>query len=45
LEGPRNEEVILLEFPSYEAALAWYHSLNTRPLPNTVIKQAIIGSS
>jgi len=26
LEGPKNEDIIILEFPSYEAALAWYHS-------------------
>jgi|SRR5271154_2777467 uncharacterized protein (DUF1330 family) len=26
LEGPKNEDIVILEFPSYEAALAWYHS-------------------
>ena len=26
LEGPRNEDIVILEFPSYEAAQAWYHS-------------------
>jgi uncharacterized protein (DUF1330 family) len=26
LEGPAHEEIILLEFASYEAALEWYHS-------------------
>jgi uncharacterized protein (DUF1330 family) len=26
LEGPQNEDIVILEFPSYEAALAWYHS-------------------
>jgi uncharacterized protein (DUF1330 family) len=26
LEGPQSEEIIILEFPSYEAAQAWYHS-------------------
>lgn len=26
LEGPKNEDVIILEFPTYEAAQAWYHS-------------------
>jgi uncharacterized protein (DUF1330 family)/ribosomal protein S18 acetylase RimI-like enzyme len=26
LEGPRCENVILIEFPSFEAAHAWYHS-------------------
>ncbi len=26
LEGPNSEEIIILEFPSYEAAEAWYHS-------------------
>jgi len=26
LEGPNCEDVIILEFPSYEAARAWYHS-------------------
>jgi uncharacterized protein (DUF1330 family) len=26
LEGPQCEEIIILEFPSYEAAQAWYHS-------------------
>jgi uncharacterized protein (DUF1330 family) len=26
LEGPTCEEIIILEFPSYEAALAWYDS-------------------
>jgi uncharacterized protein (DUF1330 family) len=26
LEGPQSEEIIILEFPNYEAAQAWYHS-------------------
>lgn len=26
LEGPQNEAIVILEFPSYEAAQAWYHS-------------------
>jgi len=26
LEGPATEEIIILEFPSYEEAKAWYHS-------------------
>lgn len=26
LEGPQNEELIILEFPTYEDAQAWYHS-------------------
>jgi uncharacterized protein (DUF1330 family) len=26
LEGPQSEGIIILEFPSYEAAQAWYHS-------------------
>ena len=26
LEGPQSESIIILEFPSYEAAQAWYHS-------------------
>lgn len=26
LEGPKNEDIVILEFPSYEAAQAWYHS-------------------
>jgi uncharacterized protein (DUF1330 family) len=26
LEGPKCEEIIILEFPSYDAAHAWYHS-------------------
>lgn len=26
LEGPQSEGVVIIEFPSYEAALAWYHS-------------------
>lgn len=26
LEGPKNEDIVILQFPSYEAALAWYHS-------------------
>ena len=26
LEGPKNEDLIILEFPSYEAAQAWYDS-------------------
>jgi uncharacterized protein (DUF1330 family) len=26
LEGPTVEDVVIIEFPSYEAALAWYHS-------------------
>jgi uncharacterized protein (DUF1330 family) len=26
LEGPQSEEIVILEFPSYEAAQAWYHS-------------------
>lgn len=26
LEGPMNEAVVILEFPSYESAQAWYHS-------------------
>jgi uncharacterized protein (DUF1330 family) len=25
-EGPTGEEIIILEFPSYEAAQAWYNS-------------------
>lgn len=25
-EGPAIEDIIILEFPSYEAAEAWYHS-------------------
>jgi uncharacterized protein (DUF1330 family) len=27
LEGPNCEEIIILEFPSYDAAQAWYHSM------------------
>lgn len=30
LEGPQCEGVIILEFPSYEAAQAWYHSKEYR---------------
>lgn len=26
LEGPATEDIIILEFPSYEADEAWYHS-------------------
>lgn len=26
LEGPKNEDLVILEFPSYEAAQSWYHS-------------------
>jgi uncharacterized protein (DUF1330 family) len=26
LEGPALEEIIILEFPDYDAAAAWYHS-------------------
>jgi uncharacterized protein (DUF1330 family) len=26
LEGPALEEIIILEFPTYEDAKAWYHS-------------------
>src|ERR1700691_2001097 len=26
LEGPKSEDIIILEFPNYEAAQAWYHS-------------------
>jgi uncharacterized protein (DUF1330 family) len=26
LEGAQSEEIIILEFPSYEEAQAWYHS-------------------
>ncbi|MFZ0276501.1 MAG: DUF1330 domain-containing protein [Candidatus Sulfotelmatobacter sp.] len=26
LEGAQNEDIVIIEFPSYEAALAWYHS-------------------
>jgi uncharacterized protein (DUF1330 family) len=26
LEGPQGEEIIILEFPTYKAAQAWYHS-------------------
>ena len=26
LEGPRAEGMVVLRFPSYEQALAWYHS-------------------
>jgi uncharacterized protein (DUF1330 family) len=26
LEGPKSEDIIILEFPSYEAARAWYYS-------------------
>ncbi len=26
LEGPALEEIIILEFPTYEEAKAWYHS-------------------
>jgi uncharacterized protein (DUF1330 family) len=26
LEGPKCEEIIILEFPSYIEAQAWYHS-------------------
>jgi uncharacterized protein (DUF1330 family) len=26
LEGPKSEGIIILEFPNYEAAQAWYHS-------------------
>ncbi|MGA2356707.1 MAG: DUF1330 domain-containing protein [Terriglobales bacterium] len=26
LEGPQSEEIIILEFPSYEAAQEWYNS-------------------
>jgi uncharacterized protein (DUF1330 family) len=26
LEGPKSEDIIILEFPSYDGAQAWYHS-------------------
>ena len=26
LDGPKSENIIIIEFPSYEAARAWYHS-------------------
>ena len=26
LEGPKSEDIIILEFPNYEEAQAWYHS-------------------
>jgi len=26
LEGPKSEGIVIIEFPSYEAAQAWYHS-------------------
>ncbi len=26
LEGPKNDDIVILEFPSYESAQAWYHS-------------------
>ena len=26
LEGPTGENIIIIEFPSYEAAQVWYHS-------------------
>jgi uncharacterized protein (DUF1330 family) len=26
-EGPKSEDIVILEFPTYEAAQAWYHSL------------------
>jgi len=26
LEGPQSEDIIILQFPSYAAAQAWYHS-------------------
>jgi uncharacterized protein (DUF1330 family) len=26
LEGPQSEGIIIIEFPSFEAAEAWYHS-------------------
>ena len=30
LEGPAIEDIIILEFPSYEEAIAWYHSPSYR---------------
>jgi uncharacterized protein (DUF1330 family) len=26
LEGPQSEEIVILEFSTFEAAQAWYHS-------------------
>jgi uncharacterized protein (DUF1330 family) len=26
LEGPQSEDIVILQFPTYEAAHAWYHS-------------------
>jgi uncharacterized protein (DUF1330 family) len=26
LEGPKSEDIVILQFPTYEAAQAWYHS-------------------
>ena len=26
LEGPAVEDIVIIEFPGYDAALAWYHS-------------------
>jgi uncharacterized protein (DUF1330 family) len=26
LEGPTSEDIVILQFPSYEAAMDWYHS-------------------
>ena len=26
LEGPASEDIVILQFPSYQAAMDWYHS-------------------
>jgi uncharacterized protein (DUF1330 family) len=45
LEGPKNEDIVILEFPSYEAALAWYHSPEYRAASEHRFQGEIIVSS
>ena len=45
LEGSAVEELIVLEFPTYEDAKSWYHSWRIKPHRSFATRAATTGSS